>query len=93
VITVYEQILTDMASVSRTTADKVKLDTCIGKQGQFSALAERARLQAHNIQRAQRAVALEVSVRDNTQAISEVTDVPALSGCRRTKVPKRFKPV
>jgi hypothetical protein len=92
-ITAYEQILTDMAAASGTTADKVKLATFVGKQGQFSALAERARLQAHNIQRAQRAVALEVSVRDNTQAISEVTDVPALSGCRRTKVPKRFKPV
>ncbi len=55
-ITAYEQILTGMAAASGTTADKVKLATFIGKQGQFSALAERARLQAHNIQRAQRAV-------------------------------------
>jgi hypothetical protein len=91
-ITAYEQILTDMAAASGTTADKVKLDTFIGKQGQFSALAERARIQAHNIQRAQRAVALEASVRNNTQAISEVPDVPALPGRRRTKVPERFKP-
>jgi len=91
-ITAYEQILTDMAADSGTTADKVKLATFIGKQGQFSALAERARLQAHNIQRAQRAVALEASVRDNTQGISEVPDVPALPGRRRTKVPQRFKP-
>jgi hypothetical protein len=91
-ITTYEQILTDMAAASGTTADKVKLDTFIGKQGQFSALAERARLQGHNIQRSQRVVALETSVRDNTQAISEVPDVPALPGRRRTKVLQRFKP-
>ncbi len=51
-----------MVAASGTTADNVKLDTFIGKQGQFSALAERARLQAHNIQRVQRAVALEVWV-------------------------------
>jgi hypothetical protein len=38
-------------------------------------------------------VALEASSRDNTQEISEVSHVPALSGRQHTKVPERFKPV
>lgn len=92
VIIAYEQILTDMTADLGTKFDKDKLDTFIGKQGQFSALAERVRLQAHNIQRAQRAVALEASTHDNTQVTSEVSDGTALSGRRRTKVPRRFKP-
>jgi hypothetical protein len=39
---------------------------------------------------AQRTVALEASAHDNTQVISEVTDVPAIPGCRHTNVPQRF---
>ena len=39
-ITAYEQILTDETALG-TPVDKEKLDTFIGKQGQFSALAQR----------------------------------------------------
>ncbi len=92
-ITVYEQILTDMTAVSGTTTDKVKLDTFIGKQGQCSALAERARLQAHNIQRDQRVVALEVPfVTILSQFRKCLMFLHFPDGCRRTKVPQRFKP-
>ena len=83
-ITAYEQILTD-AAVSGTPSDKEKLDTFIGKQGQFSALAQRTRQRAQQLHRAQRAVALEASAHQNSE-ISEVPDVSAYSGCRRTKV-------
>ena len=43
-ITAHEQILTDETDLGKTT-DKVKIATLIGKQGQFSALLQRARQQ------------------------------------------------
>ena len=73
-----------------TPADKEKLATFIGKQGQFSALAQRTRQRAQQLRRAQRAVALEASAHQISE-ISEVPDVSALSGRRRNKV-KHFKP-
>ena len=81
-----------MVSDSGTTFDKVKLDNFIGFQGKFSVLTERSRQQVWKLQRVQRSVTLETSTHDNTQVISEVTVVPALSGRRHTQVTRCFKP-
>ncbi len=96
-IIAYEQLLTDEAALETSTKPgkkpaKDKLDTFIGKQGQFSALAQRARQQVQQqrsrLRRAQQAVAHEAADHDTN---SEVSPVSALSG-RRRNVPTRFKP-
>ena len=88
-IIAYEEHLTDMASLGGKS-EQDKLDSFVGFQGQFSALAPRTRQRDQQLHRAQRAVALEASAHQNAE-ISEVPDVSAHSGRRRTKV-NFFKP-
>ena len=96
VIIAYEQLLTDEGTLETSTKPgkkpaKDKLDTFIGKQGQFSVLTQWGRQQMQQqrsrIRRDQQAVGHEVADHDTN---SEMSAVSVLSG-RRRNVPTCFK--